>query len=255
MSPSEKNADGSMSLLGHLDELRSRLFKSAIAFMIVFCVCWAFSERILAFIVQPIRTHLFDGGAIVFINIVEPFMIYMKASALVAVFIVAPYLLYQLWAFVSPGLYSHESKLVVPFMVFGTLFFAGGGAFGYYVATPIAARWLINLGGQFQANITLRSAFSFESWIILGMGAVFQMPIVIFFLSKIGIVTPQFLMRNFRFAVLIIAILAAVLTPTGDVMTMSVFAGPMILLYLLGVGVAWVSQKRDKRRQAEEPES
>ena len=237
-----------MSLLGHLDELRSRLFRSFIVLLVAFAACWALSAYILDFLVAPIRTHLFDGDEIVFIHMAEPFLIYMKASLLAAVFIAAPYLLYQIWSFVVPGLYEHESRLMAPFLIFGSLFFVAGGAFGYYVATPVAARWLINLGSSFKAAITLRSAFQFESWIILGMGLVFEMPIVIFFLSRIGVVTPQFLMRHFKIAVLAIAVLAAVLTPTGDVLTMSVFAGPMILLYLLGVGVSWISQRRQQAR-------
>jgi len=242
-----------MTLLEHLDELRSRLFKSVLALLVAFSACWAVSGRILEFLLTPIRIHLFEGDEIVFINISEPFVIYMKASLVAAIFVAAPYLLYQLWAFVAPGLYKHESRMVLPFLFFGSLFFLAGGAFGYYVATPIAARWLIQLGSGFKAAITLRSAFQFESWIIIGMGAVFELPIVIFFLSRIGVVTPQFLMRHFRVAVLVIAVLAAVLTPTGDVLTMSVFAGPMILLYLLGVGIAWVSQRR-RRARAEGPE-
>ena len=135
----------------------------------------------------------------------------------------------------------NERRWVFPFLLFSTLFFVGGGAFGYYVATPIAASWLLNLGSEFTAQITLRSAFSFQSTLILGMGAVFEMPILIFFLARIGVVTPAFLMRNFRYAVLVIALLSAVITPTGDMMTMAVFAVPMILLYLLGVGVAAIS--------------
>ncbi len=112
----------------------------------------------------------------------------------------------------------------------------------------MASGWLIGLGEKFTAQITLRSAFQFESRIILAMGLVFELPILIFFLSRIGVVTPQFLMRHFRIAVLIIAVLAAVLTPTGDILTMSVFAGPMILLYLLGVGVSWLVARRPEPR-------
>jgi sec-independent protein translocase protein TatC len=243
MRQTPENPEGSMTLLEHLDELRSRLVRTLLVYLVLFAACWGFSGRILEFLVQPIRDHLFEGGEIVFIHMPEPFLIYMKASALAALFIAAPWILYQSWGFVAPGLYPRERRLVVPFLVFGSLFFFAGGAFGYYVATPVAANWLISLGEPFKAQITLRSAFSFESWILLGMGAVFQMPIVIFFLARIGVVTPGFLMRHFRTAVLIIAVLAAVLTPTGDVLTMSVFAGPMILLYLLGVGVAWLFGK------------
>ena len=227
-----------MSFLEHLDELRSRLFRGALVYLALLAVCWTFSDSILAFLLRPIRSHLLEGGAIVFITPTEPFMVYMQASAIAALFLAMPYLLWQVWAFVAPGLYRHERRLAVPFLAFGTLFFVAGGAFGYAVAVPVSAKWLIGLGQQFQAQLTLRSAFQFLSRIVLGMGLVFEMPIVIFFLSRIGLVTPEFLMRHFRTAVVVIAVLAAVITPTGDMLTMAVFGGPMILLYLTGVGVA-----------------
>ncbi len=250
MTRTNPNPDAKMSLLEHLDELRSRLFKALIGFVLVFAGCWTFAGRLLEFLVAPIRKHMFEGGEIVFINMTEPFMIYMKASALAALFVSAPWVLYQLWAFVSPALYPKERRMVLPFIFFGTLFFVGGGWFGYVVATPTAARWLLNLGDRFHAQITLRSAFGFESWIIIGMGLVFELPVAIFFLSRVGIVTPRFLMRHFKAAVLIIAILSAILTPTGDIPTMAVFAVPMILLYLLGVAVSWIfAPKHRKARE------
>ena len=258
MSPpaTERNesTDGTMSLLDHLDELRSRLVRAAIVFLVGFLACWSFSGPILRFLMKPIREHLFEGGEIIFINLPEPFLIYMKSAALAALFLTSPYLLYQLWAFVAPGLYRHERRLVFPFLLFGTLFFAAGGAFGYAVAVPAAAGWLIGVGGDFTAQLTLRSAFGFLSKLVLGMGAVFEMPILIFFLSRIGVVTPRFLLRHFRTAVLIIAIVAAIITPTPDVMTLSIFAGPMILLYLLGIVIAWVSSpgRKEKRDRPEE---
>jgi sec-independent protein translocase protein TatC len=243
----EPSGEGAMGLLEHLDELRSRLFKCALAFGIFFAVCWTFSARTVQFLLKPIQENLFDGGEIIFINLTEPFMIYMKSSALMAMFLGVPVFLYQMWQFVAPGLYKKERGMVVPLMFFGTLFFSAGGAFAYYVAVPISARWLIDLGGDFTANLTLRSAFQFESRMLLGMGAVFEMPIIILFLSRIGLVTPRFLMKHFKIAVLIMAVLSAVITPTGDMLTMSIFAGPMILLYLLGVVVSWVTAKRDKK--------
>ena len=233
-----------MSVLEHLDELRSRLFRAMIAYVLVFVGCWFVSGVVLEFLLRPIRDNLFQGGEIVFIHLTEPFMIHMKAAALLAVFVAAPFILYQVWAFVVPGLYRRERRAAAPFLFFGTLFFFGGGAFGYYAATPRAAEWLISLGQAYQATITLRSAFDFESRIILAMGAVFELPILIFFLTRLGVVTPGMLMRHFRMAVLVIAVLAAVLTPTGDMVTMSMFVVPMILLYLLGVGVSWVFAPR-----------
>jgi len=235
-----------MSVLGHLDELRSRLIKAVVGFVVAFVACWTVSGYLVDFLLRPIRDHLFEGDEIVFIHLTEPFMIYMKASALCAIFVAAPFILYQVWAFVAPGLYRREQRMVVPFLVFGSLFFLGGGAFGYYAAIPSAAAWLIGLGGDFAANITLRSAFNFESRLILAMGAVFEMPILIFFMARIGVVTPGFLMRHFRTAVMIIAVLAAVITPTGDMVTMSIFVGPMVLLYLVGVGVAWAFAPRSR---------
>jgi len=238
--------DGTMSFLEHLDELRARLLRCIVAYLVVFSACWYWSGPLLKFLVRPMQEHLRGGaGDIVFINVTEPFFIYMKASALVAIFIASPFILYQIWAFVSPGLYRHERMMVLPFLFFGTLFFLAGGAFGYYVALPRAAGWLIALGADFHAALTLRSAFQFVSLTLLGLGAVFELPVLIFFLARMGVVTPGFLMRHFRVALIGMAIVAAVITPTGDMLTMSMFAVPMILLYLLGVLVAWLfGQKR-----------
>ncbi len=235
-----------MSVLDHLDELRSRLFRAMIAYTVVFIACWSVSAPVVEFVLRPIREHLFQGGEIVFIHLTEPFMIHMKAAALLAVFVSAPFMLFQLWAFVSPGMYKRERRSALPFLLFGSLFFIGGGAFGYYVATPRAAAWLISLGQSYKAAITLRSAFAFESRIILAMGTVFELPILIFFLTRMGLVTPGMLIRQMRVAILVMAIAAAVLTPTGDMVTMSIFVAPMLLLYLLGVGVSWVFGPRKK---------
>ena len=221
-------------------------------YVVVFVGCWYFSDAILEFLLRPIREYLFEGEEIVFIHLTEPFMIHMKAAALLAVFVAAPYVLYQFWAFVAPGLYRRERGMVVPFLVFGSLFFFGGGAFGYYGATPRAAEWLIGLGESYRASITLRSAFAFESRIVLAMGAVFELPIMIYFLTRLGLVTPRFLLRQFRVAVLVIALLSAVLTPTGDMVTMSMFLVPMVLLYLLGIGISWAFAPGEKREAESE---
>ena len=233
-----------MSFLEHLDELRSRLFKAAVVYLVVFAAAWFKADAILNFLMEPMRSSLFAGGDIIFVNVTEPFFVFMKASALAALFVAAPYLLYQVWAFVAPGLYKKERLLAAGFIVFGTLFFVAGGAFGFYVAVPLSVTWLVQLGASFKAQLTLASAFSFLSRVVIGMGAVFEMPILIVFLARVGLVTPGGLMKYFRHAVVAIAILAAVITPTGDALTMGVFAVPMILLYLLGVGVAWLVAKK-----------
>jgi len=232
-----------MSFLEHLDELRSRLFRVAVVFVVVLAACWLVSDKILAFLMEPIKKHLLGGGDIIFIALTEPFMVYMKASAIAALFVSAPYILWQFWGFVAPGLYKKERRAGALFIVAGTVFFVAGGAFGYYIALPLTAQWLISLGSQFKAQLTLQSAFEFESRMLLGAGLVFEMPIVILVLSRFGIVTPGFLMRHFRMAVMVIAIAAAVITPSGDALTMTVFAVPMIVLYLLGVAFAWLAAR------------
>jgi len=232
-----------MPLLAHLDELRTRLLRIVAVFTVLLCLSWVWSDDILHFLLRPIGEHIHEGS-LVYIHLTEPFVIYMKASALMATFLCVPYVLWEVWLFVAPGLYRSERRWVVPFLAAGTLCFAGGGAFGYYVATPYAVRWLVGLGEGFQAAVTLRSAFQFQSRMLLGMGAVFELPIVIFFLSRLGLVTPGFLMRHFQIAVLIIAIAAALITPTGDILTMSIFAGPMIVLYLIGVAASWLFARR-----------
>ncbi len=235
----------SMTFLEHLDELRSRLLRAAAALAVALLFCWSFSGPILRFLLVPIRREFFAGGEVIFIRPTEPFLVYMRASALAAVFLASPYVLYQLWAFVSPGLYRNERRLGLAFIVTGTAFFLSGGAFGYVVALPVTARWLLALGEDFRAQLTLDSTFRFASLVILGMGLVFELPVVILVLSRLGIVTPAFLMRHFRLAVLLIAVAAAILTPTGDILTMTVFGAPMILLYLLGVGISWAFGRRE----------
>ncbi len=246
MQRSAKNPDGTMTFLEHLDELRKRLFRCAIVYVAVLSVCWYASPTIVEFLLRPIKRHLFAGGDIVFLRLTEPFMVYMKASAVAALFIAAPYMLHQLWGFVAPGLYRHERLIGVAFLTFGTLFLVLGGLFGYYVATPIAARWLIQLGSGFKASLTLESAFEFEAWMLLGMGLVFELPIVLFFLGRIGVVTPRFLLRHLRLAIVVCFVVSAIITPTGDMLTMSVFALPMVALYLLGVLVIWFTGRPRK---------
>lgn len=234
-----------MPLLEHLDELRSRLFKSALGFFLVFVACASFSKYILAILLEPVQKVLPEGESLAYIRLTEPFLTHLKAAALVALFISIPLFLYQLWGFVSPGLYRHERKYVVPFLVFGTAFAAGGGVFAYLVIVPVAATWLIGVGEGYDNMVTLQEAFAFVNRILIGMGIVFELPILIFFLARIGVVTPRFLMRHFRVVVVLVAILSAVLTPP-DPLSMVLFAGPMLLLYLFGVGVAWVfGRKRE----------
>ncbi|MDH3745389.1 MAG: twin-arginine translocase subunit TatC [Acidobacteriota bacterium] len=225
-----------MTLIQHLEELRSRLVKVLLALAVTFAVCWVFVERIANFLARPI--YAVTDEPLVFLGVTDVFILYVKVAALVGLFIASPIVLYQFWRFVSPGLYRRERFYALPFVFLGSLFFLAGGAFAYYVAFPFAVDFLIGMGAAFDPQITVDRYFGFLLLVILGLGLMFELPIVIFFLAQIGVVTPRFLIRHFRWAVLIIFVMAAVITPTPDVVNLCIFALPTILLYLLGVGAA-----------------
>lgn len=227
-----------MGLLEHLEELRNRLVRSLIAFAVAFFACWTWSSEIYQFLAQPIYRYLPAGTKLAFLGITDPFMVYMKVAALAAVFVASPVILWQLWGFVAPGLYRHERRLAAPFIFFGSVLFLSGGAFAYYIAFPMAVEFLLSMGTDFAPTITVDAYLSFLMTVILGLGLMFELPTVIFFLSRLGLVTPAFLMRHFRWAVLGIFVLAAVITPTPDVINMCIFALPTLGLYLVGVGVS-----------------
>jgi len=228
-----------MSFLEHLEELRKRLLRSVFATAAAFALCLAYARRILDFFLAPLSPFL-GGRKPVFLNLTEPFMLYMRVAFLAALFLASPFVLYQVWAFIRPGLYARERRYAIPFILFATGFFLAGGAFGYKIGFPTACRFLLGIGEGFTPALRVSSLFTFESKIILGMGLVFELPTVIYFLARLGLVTAGFLWRNLKYAILIIFIVAAVITPTPDVVTQCIFAGPMILLYLIGILVAHV---------------
>ncbi len=228
-----------MSFLEHLDELRKRLLLAILAVGIAFVVCLLNARPILEFLFRPLRPYLGEARP-VFLDITEPFLLYMKVAFVAALFLSAPVVLYQVWAFISPGLYARERRHALPFVLFATVFFLAGGAFGYYEGFPRACDFLLRVAGDFQPALRVSSLFGFESKIILGLGLVFELPTVIYFLSRLGLVSASFLWRKFQYAVLVIFIVAAVITPTPDVVTQLVFAVPMIGLYLIGILVAYV---------------
>ena len=232
-----------MTLLDHLDELRKRLFASVAAVFVAFMACWYFSPAIFHWLQKPILDVLAEA------DLAGPFMLYIKVAMLSAIFVASPYLLFQLWLFLKPGLYRRERRLAVPFIFFTPLFFVAGGLFGYYVAFPMVVNFLLGVGQDFKQVVTIQAYFGMMSKILLGLGLVFEMPMLMFFLARLGIVNARQLLKGFRWAVLGIFVTAAIITPTPDIATQTVFAVPMILLYLLGVVVAAIF---GRRREADE---
>ncbi len=240
-----------MSLLEHLQELRSRIFKVLLVLVGAFVVCWIWVEPLFEFLARPIYAALPEGQKLAFLGVTEPLIVYIKVAALAAVFLSAPVILYHLWKFVAPGLYRRERHMVLPFILAGSFFFALGGAFAYLVAFPFAVDFLIGMGEHFEAVVTADRYFSFLMTVILGLALMFQLPIVVFFLAAADIVKVSTLLKQFRWAVLLIFIAAAVITPTPDVFNMMIFALPTTGLYLLGVGAAAVVTWRRKKGQSE----
>lgn len=235
-----------MTLLDHLDELRRRIFFSAITIFVAFLGSWYFSREIFGWLERPILDALPEGEQLAFTDLAGPFMLYIKVALLTAIFVSAPVLLAQVWLFIKPGLYQRERRLALPFVVFTSLFFIAGGYFGYVIAFPMVVRFLLSVGQDFKQVVTIQTYFSMMTRILLGLGLVFEMPMLMFFLARLGIVSARQLLKWFKWAVFLIFVTAAIITPTPDVATQTVFAVPMILLYLLGVGVAAVFGRKQE---------
>jgi len=251
-STEDRPKHGAMGFLDHLDELRRRLIYSGAAIFVGFIICWIFSDQLFLFLSQPILPFLAEGEGLAFTKLADPFLLYMKVAFLGSIFLMSPFVITQAWLFISPGLYRHEKRYGLPFIFFSTLFFLGGAAFGYYIAFPRVCGFLLGVGEQFKAIITVREYLSTLNKILLGLGLVFEMPILVFFLARLGLITPGFMVRNLRYAVLIIFIVAAVITPTPDIPTQCLFAVPMLGLYLFSILVALVFQKRRKEEDEDE---
>ena len=242
-----------MSFLEHLEELRKRIIYSVIAVGVGFGVCWNYAEKIYGYMQAPIMkalAHNHMDQKLVYLNPTEPFNMYLKIGLLAGLFLASPFVLYQLWAFIAPGLYRHEKRYVMPFMVLSVGLFLAGGIFGYYIVYPAALDFLVSYGKQFTPMITIGEYTDLFLTIIIGLGVVFEMPILVFFLALMGIVSPKWMWNNLRYSILVIFIIAAILTPTTDIMNMCVFAAPMIGLYLLSIGVAWLVHPKRRKAKA-----
>lgn len=255
---SEREPMTSMSFLEHLEELRTRIFHSLGALAVGMGICWWFHQTLFAYMQKPIIDVLRQNGLpqkLVYLTPAEPFNLYLKISALAGLFLTSPYVLYQVWLFISPGLYRKEKKYAVPFMVSTIFLFAAGGYFGYRMVYPAALKFLIGIGSQFTPMITIHEYTDLFLTVILGLGLVFEMPILIFFLALMGVVSAGWMWRNIRYGILVIFIIAGALAPTPDISSMCIFAAPMVALYLLSIGVAWFvhpeqRQKREARKRA-----
>ena len=238
-----------MSLMEHLEELRRRIVHSAVYIGAGFIIAWFFRVRLVDFIQAPL---LHIGKSLVFTHPMDPLNLDLQVALLGGLILAAPFVLYQVWLFIAPGLYQKEKRLVIPFMTATVGLFLAGACFGYYFVLPGAIKILVlGFGHNFTPMVTIEDYSGFFLSVILGLGISFELPILIFFLAMFGIVSPRFLWKNIRYAILAVFVVAAIICPSPDPWTMCVYALPMLLLYVIGIAVAWWVHPSRKRKNAE----
>ena len=253
-APEPQTRMGAMSLLAHLEELRKRIIYSFYGILVGVGLGWWKVKFIFNYIQRPIvqvlqKHHL--EAQLTYLNPTDPFNMYLKIGICLGLFIASPWVLYQVWLFISPGLYRHEKRYVIPFLVSTVGLFLAGGVFAYFMVFPAAMDFLITFGEQFKPMVTVQEYTSLFLTIMIGMGLIFEMPILAFFLAFMGVLSPGFLWRNFRYSILIIFIIAGIVTPTTDIMNQCIFAAPMIVLYFVSIFVAWAVHPTRRAKRAE----
>ena len=231
-----------MTLTEHLEELRWCLLKSVAAIILASGLCYFFSDAIFKFMVAPLRQNLRPGQSLIGTAVTEAFFIEIKVALAGGVFFASPVIFYQIWRFIRPGLSGNEKRLVLPFVLCATLFFLGGAFFCYLVVLPVAFLYFIEQYGTIGVTPAIRIGeyFTFFFRMILAFGVTFELPVFTFFLVRLGIWNYRLMLSTFRYAIVAIFIVAAILTPTPDIINQSLLAGPMLLLYLLSIGVAYL---------------
>jgi len=241
--------------MSHLEELRKRLVICAIGVGAGFVIAYIFSERLFQLLVAPLKAVMPEGDQLIFTNLPEMFFAYIKVAFIAGIMAASPLIFYQLWMFIAPGLYRKEKKMAIPFVISSTILFVGGALFGYFVVFPFGFKFFIGFSNDYvKALPSVKQYFSFSMKLLFAFGAVFELPVIIFFLSKMGVVTPQFLRQKRKYAILLTFALAAILTPP-DVITQCMMAGPLIVLYEIGILVSRIAQKKKEDRETAKAEA
>jgi len=243
----EQQPSSEAPILRHLIELRSRLLYASTTLVIAMLISYAFSKQIFLFLATPMLKAMGEGRALKFLSPAEALMTYLKVSAFSGLVLASPFIFYQLWKFIAPGLYKQERKMVIPFVVAASALFASGALFCYFVILPYAFNFMVagfEIKNKIEANIALAPYLSFTLKLMAAFGLAFELPIFVFFLARMGLVTAGWLVKNFRYSIVVIFIVAAVLTPP-DVLSQIALALPLLLLYWISVGVAHVFARRE----------
>ncbi len=246
--------DEHLPFTAHLEELRKRLIRAAIAWVAGFLLCYNYAEQLFQLISEPVRTALPEGSSLVFINATEPFFTYLKIGAIAGLLLALPVILWQIWAFVAPGLYGHEKRFAIPFVAASCLCFAAGTWFGFAYVFPAIFTFLVKYGtsvGNITAMLSMGAYLSLCSKLLLAFGLVFELPVIIFFLARMGVVDHLWLRRNRKYTVVVAFIIGAMLTPP-DVFSQTALAVPFVLLYEVGIWIAFFFGKKKVAEATEE---
>lgn len=243
--------DLKMPLTAHLEELRWRLIKALVGIGAAFALCYQYADLLFAFLTAPLTqiTLAANPGhpiSLIGTGVVEAFFTKLKVALIAGVFLSSPVTFYQLWRFVAPGLYPHEKRYALPFVFFASFFFVAGAAFCYQLVLPVGYRFFLEQYGSIGVRPELRVSeyLSFTSRMLLAFGVTFELPVITFFLARAGVLTHRHMLHYLRYAILLIFILAAVLTPGPDVASQLLMAAPLLVLYAVSIGVAFVFGRR-----------
>lgn len=246
------NDDGKQPFMSHLEELRKRLIRSFIAVGVAFCGAFYFAEDLFKILMRPLTKELPEGQTLIFTGLTEMFFTYLKTALVAGILVASPVIFYQAWKFIAPGLYQNEKRYVIPFVVSSSILFTGGALFGYFIVFPYGFQFFLGFETEIiRAMPSVKEYFSLASKLLLAFGLVFELPVLMFFMSKMGLVTVPFLKKNRKYAILLSFIAAAILTPP-DPTTQCMMAVPIIFLYELGIFVARFARPAKKEEGAEE---
>lgn len=244
-----------MPFTSHLEELRSRLMRVITAVGIAFVACYLFKEKLFEILTIPLAVAMPESSTMIFTNLPEAFFTYLKVAFFGAIFLASPYIFYQIWKFVSPGLLKSEKKYVFPFIFFSVIFFMGGSAFAYYVVFPFGFKFFLAFSTDFiKPMLSIKEYMSFSFKLLLAFGIIFELPIFMFFLSRIGMVNSRMLTTKRKYAILLIFVVAALFTPP-DIVTQVLMALPLILLYEVSVWVVKLGEKKTSEEKVSENET
>jgi len=236
---------GKMSFLDHLDELRRRIIYAVISLAVGVVIAVVFIDDIFDFIMRPLQAVLPPGGTLIYTDPTEAFMLNIKIALIAGLVIASPAVMTQIWLFIAPGLYVHEKKWAIPFIAMSTVFFVAGAAFSHYVVFPLTWRFFSSFTTDILTFMPrIQPAFSIYLRLLLAFGVVFQMPTIVLFLARMGVLTARFMIRNIKYAILGIVIISAVVTPDGGGVSLVAMSGPLVLLYIFSIGLAWMFGKK-----------